>query len=155
MNDKTVVAGIAVIILAVGGVLFWVSGGSDSSKVISTSEATTPGALELAQCLVDKGTTFYGSFTCPHCIKQKRLFGTADKVLPYVECTPPGGDGQLPVCVDKKIMSYPTWEFADGSRQTGVLSFQELQSKSGCGTEAPGATGEPTPTTVMGSTTQP
>ncbi len=131
MNDKTIVGGIVVVILAVGIGLFYMSGGSGVSTT-KTAGGAPEGALELAQCLVDKGVTFYGSFTCSHCIKQKKLFGSAAEKLPYVECTPATGNGQFQVCIDKKIESYPTWEFADGSRVTGEQSFGALRAKSGC-----------------------
>ncbi len=127
MNDKTIVGGIAVLILIVAGVLFMTTGGA------APKAATAPdGALALAQCMAEKGTTFYGAFWCPHCQKQKKLFGSAAKELPYVECSTADGKGQLQVCIDKGVKSYPTWEFGDGSRLTGELSFDTLREKSGC-----------------------
>ena len=60
-----------------------------------------------AQCLKEKGATFYGAFWCPHCQDQKKLFGTAKRLLPYVECSTPNGNGQLPVCIEK-VMANPT-----------------------------------------------
>ena len=93
---------------------------------------TGPGEYdELAQCLADKGVIFYGAFWCPHCAEQKKLFGASAKLLPYVECSTPDAMGQLQVCKDKKIESYPTWVFPDGSR-TGGLTPEELASKSDC-----------------------
>ncbi len=92
-----------------------------------------PGALDdFAVCLKDKGVTFYGAFWCPHCQAQKALFGNSAKKLPYVECSTPDSQGQLKVCGDKKIVSYPTWEFADGSRETGEVLLAKLSEKSGC-----------------------
>lgn len=92
-----------------------------------------PNSLDsFAQCLKDKGAVFYGAFWCPHCQKQKAMFGSASKLLPYVECSTPDGKAQLQVCIDKKIASYPTWEFADGSRATGERSLSELSQKTSC-----------------------
>lgn len=85
-----------------------------------------------ASCLKDKGATFYGAFWCPHCQNQKKLFGKSARKLPYVECSEPNGKGQLQVCTDKKIEGYPTWEFADGSREPGELSLERLAEKTGC-----------------------
>lgn len=85
-----------------------------------------------ARCLEEKGAEFYGAFWCPHCQRQKQLFGRSERLLPYIECSTPDGRGQLPVCKDKGIEGYPTWEFADGSRQSGELTLQELSEKSGC-----------------------
>lgn len=92
-----------------------------------------PGELDsFATCLEEKGTTFYGAFWCPHCQNQKKLFGKSQKLLPYVECSLPSGNGQLKVCTDAEVESYPTWEFADGSRLTGEVALETLAEKTGC-----------------------
>lgn len=85
-----------------------------------------------AQCLKDKGAVFYGTFWCPHCINQKKLFGTAQRLLPYVECSTADGNHQTPECIEKKIMGYPTWRFADRSEETGTLLLARLAEKTGC-----------------------
>lgn len=87
---------------------------------------------EFAMCLKDKGAVFYGAFWCTHCQATKKMFGSSQKLLPYVECSTPDGNGQLAQCAEKKIMGYPTWEFADGSRLTGELSFETLAEKTSC-----------------------
>lgn len=86
----------------------------------------------LAQCLKDKGVTFYGAFWCPHCAEQKKLFGNSAKLLPYQECSTPNAQSQLSICKDKKIDSYPTWEFPDGTRVNQTLTPEELAARSGC-----------------------
>ena len=86
----------------------------------------------LATCIKDKGATFYGAFWCPHCQATKKEFGSAAKLLPYVECSTADASGQLPVCADKKIDGYPTWIFADGSKLTGEVSLQALADKTAC-----------------------
>lgn len=92
-----------------------------------------PGKLDgFAQCLKDKGATFFGAFWCPHCQNQKALFGNSAKLLPYIECSTPDAQGQLQICKDKKITGYPTWEFADGSRSTGEIPLETLSEKTGC-----------------------
>ncbi len=83
-------------------------------------------------CLKEKGAVFYGAFWCSHCQSQKRLFGNAERLLPYVECSTPDGQTQLQICVDKGIEGYPTWIFADGSRQSGEISLEELAKKTSC-----------------------
>lgn len=99
--------------------------------IVAASNKTAP--LDgFASCLKDKGATFYGAFWCPHCQNQKKLFGKSAKKLSYVECSEPNGKGQLQVCADKKIEGYPTWEFADGSRESGELSLERLAEKTGC-----------------------
>lgn len=87
---------------------------------------------EFTRCLSEKGTKFYGAFWCPHCQNQKALFGKSAKLLPYIECSTPNGQGVLPICQEKKITGYPTWIFPDGSRQSGETPLQTLGDKSGC-----------------------
>ncbi|MDO8728336.1 MAG: hypothetical protein Q7K26_00425 [bacterium] len=92
-----------------------------------------PGKFDtFASCLKDSGATFYGAFWCPHCQNQKALFGSSAKLLPYVECSTPDGRGQLPVCTDAGVTGYPTWVFADGSRESGEVSLERLSEKTAC-----------------------
>ncbi|KKS04298.1 MAG: hypothetical protein UU58_C0008G0007 [Candidatus Nomurabacteria bacterium GW2011_GWA2_41_25] len=92
-----------------------------------------PGPYDsFATCLKDKGAVFYGAFWCSHCQAQKKMFGTSQKLLPYVECSLASGQGQTQACIDKKIEGYPTWEFADGSRLTGEVSLTKLSEKTSC-----------------------
>lgn len=113
---------ILVIVLFAGliGARFW----SDSR----------PGEYDaFAQCITDKGATFYGAFWCPHCQAQKRLFGGSADLLPYVECSMPDGQTQKPECTEKGIKSYPTWVFPDGQDPLlGEQSFEELAERTGC-----------------------
>lgn len=93
----------------------------------------TPGKFDtFAQCLDESGATFYGAFWCPRCQEQKELFGKSEKHLPYTECSTPNGQGQLQVCIDADIKGYPTWEFSDGERVTGVVPLEALFGKTGC-----------------------
>lgn len=85
-----------------------------------------------AQCLNDRGAVFYGAYWCSHCENQKKLFGSSAKLLPYVECSTPNGQSQLQRCAEKNIEGYPTWEFANGSRESGELSLARLAEKTGC-----------------------
>lgn len=120
MSNKTLIILVAVIgvVLVVGGV-YWSN--------------AQPGKLDaFAQCLGEQDATFYGAFWCPHCDAQKALFGRSEKHLPYVECSTADGNNQLEVCTEAGIQSYPTWEFADGSRLTGEQSLATLAEKTGC-----------------------
>ena len=92
-----------------------------------------PGELDdFARCLGDNGAKFYGAFWCSHCQDQKEMFGRSERLLPYIECSTADGNNQTIVCQQAKVESYPTWEFADGQRQTGVLSLETLAAKTGC-----------------------
>lgn len=96
-------------------------------------QAKKPGTYDtFAQCLTDSGAKFYGAFWCPHCQAQKAMFGKSAKLIPYVECSQPDGKGQLQVCIDQGIEGYPTWTFADGTRQSGKRTLEELAQKTSC-----------------------
>ena len=119
------------IFVSVVGVL--ILGTIGMAVVRSNTAPTGPGKLDtFAQCLKDKGAVFYGAFWCPHCPSQKKLFGSSVKLLPYVECSTADGRGQLQVCTDKNITSYPTWEFADSSRLNREIPLSQLAEKTAC-----------------------
>lgn len=92
-----------------------------------------PGKLDaFAQCLKQRGAVFYGAFWCSHCQNQKALFGDSAQYIPYTECSTADGRGQLAVCQEKQIESYPTWVFPDGTKLTGEIPLNQLAQKSGC-----------------------
>ncbi|HLC44319.1 MAG: hypothetical protein A2722_01680 [Candidatus Doudnabacteria bacterium RIFCSPHIGHO2_01_FULL_50_11] len=80
-----------------------------------------------ATCLADQGAVMYGADWCPHCKRQKELFGDSFRLVKYIECPQ---NNQL--CTDKKIESYPTWEFASGARLEGEQSIAVLAEKANC-----------------------
>lgn len=86
---------------------------------------------DFAQCLSDEGAKMYGAFWCPHCNTQKANFGKSFNKATYIECSTPDRQ-QTTECAIAGIQSYPTWEFADGSRANGVLSFNQLSEVTGC-----------------------
>ncbi len=88
--------------------------------------------IPFAKCLADSGAKFYGAFWCPHCQAQKALFGRAVEYIPYIECSTPNTQGQTAICTAEKIESYPTWIFADGTRQVGEVSLVDLSEKTKC-----------------------
>lgn len=97
------------------------------------AQSNRPDKLDgFASCLEEKGAKFYGAFWCAHCQNQKKMFGRSARLLPYIECSQPSGNGQLSVCIDNKIESYPTWEFADGERLTGEVPLSTLAEKTQC-----------------------
>jgi thiol-disulfide isomerase/thioredoxin len=125
MNKNIKIFLIVIIILILGTI----------ATVLLQSPGTPPGPGKydvFTQCLKDKGAVFYGAFWCPHCQAEKKLFGSSVKLLPYVECSTADASGQTQICIDKKIESYPTWEFADGSRLNGEIPLQQLADKTSC-----------------------
>lgn len=121
MKNKTLIISIVVAVALIGLMVFLIQ------------MPRTPGKYDtFATCLKDKGAVFYGAFWCPHCRNQKAMFGKSADLLPYVECSTPDGQGRTKECTDKKIEGYPTWEFADGSRQNGEVSLADLAAKTSC-----------------------
>lgn len=110
-----------VVLVVIGGVVWLVKTPGRASKLDT-----------FATCLKDKGALFYGAYWCPHCQNQKALFGTSVKLLPYIECSTPDGQGQLPVCTDAGVTGYPTWKFADGTVETGEVTLEKLAEVTQC-----------------------
>lgn len=81
----------------------------------------------LAKCLDEKGAKFYGSPTCPWCVKQREMFGQAAEYLPYVDCAEKKDE-----CEAANVGGVPDWRFPDGSQQSGMLPAEELARLSGC-----------------------
>lgn len=86
-----------------------------------------PEVLALAQCLSDKGITMYGADWCPHCQNEKRAFGNAFALIPYVECP-----AEPQRCVAAGVNGYPTWIFPDGKKLEGEQGLKGLAEESGC-----------------------
>ncbi len=121
------------IFIVVVGILILGTVATALVRGVGGGSTPAPGKYDtFAQCLKDQGAIFYGAFWCPHCQAQKKLFGSSQKLLPYVECSTADGKGQNQACIDKKVNSYPTWEFADGSRLTGEIPLEQLAEKTSC-----------------------
>jgi len=119
---------VSVIVLLIFGVIITVILRSNGGTI-----PIGPGKYdEFATCLKDKGAVFYGAFWCSHCQAQKKMFGASAKLLPYVECSTADGRGQTQICIDRKVSTYPTWEFADESRLTGEVPLAQLAEKTSC-----------------------
>ncbi len=137
--EKKFIIGFVVGIAVLLGILIYVN---------NKNQPPTPNVNldSFAMCLKDKGAIFYGAFWCPHCQATKRMFGNSKNLLPYVECSTADGQGQLQICKDKGVESYPTWVFADGSRLTGEQTLEALAAKTACPLPE-GATSQPVSTT--------
>ena len=90
--------------------------------------AASPEPAELADHLSTSKALYYGSWRCPACMKQTKLFGDAANKLPYVECAKPK---ELPIqaaaCQTAKIRAYPTWILENGERREGVQTLEQLK----------------------------
>jgi hypothetical protein len=65
------------------------------------------------------------------------MFGKSEKLLPYIECSTPDSKGQLDVCKQAGITTYPTWDFATSSygpaeRVTGEIELVDLAKRTSC-----------------------
>ena len=121
MKTKFFIIFVVVVVLIVGGLgIFLNKPSKESSKLDG-----------FAQCLKQSGAEFYGAFWCPHCQEQKAEFGSSKQYLPYVECSNTDNT-QKQICIDKKIESYPTWIFKDGSILSGKQDLKVLADKTQC-----------------------
>jgi len=97
--------------------------------VAAAPGTTGPDPVALAEHLSAVKAVYYGSWRCPACQAQTRLFGeSAAARLPYVECAKPKElPDQAAACQAAELRAYPTWVLPNGDRRTGVQSLEELQ----------------------------
>lgn len=112
---------IVVALLFVGGIVFLIVSPGKGGKYDS-----------FATCVANSGAKFYGAFWCPHCQSEKSKFGKSAKLLPYIECSTPDGQGQTEVCKVDGITTYPTWVFPSTGTTTGDLELSEIAEKTSC-----------------------
>ena len=87
----------------------------------------------LAKCLSEKGAKFYGTYTCPYCMRQKEMFGEAAEYLPYIECSSDRAtEAEIIQCREANVGSIPDWRFPDGTQKLGLQSVEQLAELSGC-----------------------
>lgn len=114
-----------VVLIMVGLGSHFVQSESLSPPVDSSPE------VRLAKHLASIGATMYGTYWCPHCSTQKKLFGDAFQYVNYVDCDPKAPkNADASLCLKKGIKVYPTWEI-NGQRYIGVKSLEELSYLSG------------------------
>lgn len=90
--------------------------------VLAVGPAAAHELIDFAKCISREGATYYTADWCPHCERQNKMFGPGLGYLHTVDCT----NG----CDD--VRSFPTWTFRDGSRISGVASFDNLSRRTGC-----------------------
>lgn len=99
------------------------------------NQNTPPGPGKYAaigQCLTEKGVKFYGAFWCPHCLDQKKAFGSDIQYVTYVECDPAGKDAKPEECRSAGVERYPSWFFPGQGITTGVQTPEDLAKKANC-----------------------
>ncbi len=99
----------------------------------TTAGSAEPGNLDaFAKCLAGKKAMMYGSFLCPHCDDQKKLFGASFQYVTYIECSVRGSRQMTFPCIAAQIRYTPTWIFDDGERRVGLQPLKSLSEKTGC-----------------------
>ncbi len=102
----------------------------NQKELIVTSDSTRQ-SIKLAKYLKDNGVVKYSAYWCPNCLNQGELFGKqAYRELNVVECARDGINSQTQLCIDKKIMGFPTWEI-NGKLILGVLPLKDLSKLTG------------------------
>jgi len=92
---------------------------------------------DFAQCITDSGAIFYGAATCPVCTRQKQLFGKAQSLLPYIECSQQYGDQEsIAQCQEAGVDATPYWVFPEVEEPEDFMTLNELAIATGCGLPA-------------------
>jgi glutaredoxin-related protein len=93
-------------------------------------QKSTDQAVELAKRMQEKGVSMYGTYWCPHCSRQKELFGQeAWDYINYVECASKGY-GFKGIC--KNVDGYPTFKDKKGKINfSGERSLADLATQVG------------------------
>ena len=89
-----------------------------------------PNLVEFAKALQQAGVRFFGADWCPFCTEQKALFQDGAQFLPFVEMSNPDRTRNA-TAISENVTTYPTWEFGNGQRVTGVQTLQQLSTLSG------------------------
>ncbi|QQS59870.1 hypothetical protein IPN35_03305 [Candidatus Peregrinibacteria bacterium] len=100
---------------------------SSATDTLASHKNGTGPLAEFATCLTDSGAVFYGTEWCPHCKKQKAMFGDALGNVPYIDC-----DANRSTCQKEGITGYPTWKFKNGAVLSGTQPLSDLAKQTGC-----------------------
>lgn len=102
-----------------------------SPQLIATQVASIAPRIALANHLKQLGAKFYGTFWCPYCSQQKKMFGEqAFSKINYIECDERGKNPRPDLCRKASISGFPTWEI-NGKQYRGMKSLEELADLSG------------------------
>lgn len=109
--------------------------GLATPPVKMTSGQTSPSGVisevSLAKHLNRIGAKLYGTYWCPYCNTQKKVFGEeAFRQINYIECDQAGPNPRPDLCKKANVSSYPTWEIKS-QLYPGMRSLQELADLSG------------------------
>lgn len=116
---------VIIFLIIIGGLLFYFTSnrGDNSSR-------EDPRKERLATCLSEKGVKMYGLSTCPYCLQQKEIFGSAFSKINYIECNKNGQSSKT--CIEAGIGAVPTWSFPQSlNTDQKLLSCTDCIKKEG------------------------
>lgn len=114
--------------------------------------ASTEQSEGLAKFLKSSGAVMYGAYWCPHCSRQKEMFGReAWSFIRYVECSPKGFNSDIALCATEGIDGFPTWKFGNGKVGSGELKLDQIAKMSGYKGKFDGSAEAPLPSSESGS----
>jgi len=91
-------------------------------------------AIDLAKHLKKENIVLYGAYWCPHCTRQKELFGReAWQIMAaknYVECDARGNGGNPSMCRANEIDGFPSWKKGRQEFLRGDVSLSKLAEAS-------------------------
>lgn len=121
---------LAAAIYGSGGITITIGGQkADKGPEVAGEETSLD---DFAKCLTEKGVKLYTADWCPHCARQKELFGSALQYLDHTVCSKEQTDPWSEVCTQAKITGVPTWVFADKTQAQGFTELEVLSKKTGC-----------------------
>jgi len=83
------------------------------------SRKSSDQAIRLAQHLRDSHVVMFGAYWCPHCARQKELFGReAWSLISYVECAPNGYGANVKLC--RTVNGFPEWKLPKSSKRNEI-----------------------------------
>merc|ERR1712038_606783 len=84
-------------------------------------------ALKIGEDMKELDTRFFGAYWCSHCYEQKQRLGReAMKNVQYIERAKEGLNSQRPLCEERGVPGYPTWEIG-GKLYPGEMYLDELE----------------------------
>ncbi|MFN3189465.1 MAG: peptidylprolyl isomerase [Aureliella sp.] len=108
-----------------------------ASVLVAEGEAPAPGPetgardlVSFAQELTNRGVSLYCAEWSEDCTQQLELFQDGGKFINLIESTDQNRE-LTQEAIDAGITVLPTWEFSDGSRETGIQTLDQLSLLSG------------------------
>lgn len=95
------------------------------SSVLKSSDS---GILQEEILCIANNSELFLSKTCGHCFEQEEILGNNTEYFKIIDCTE---DENMDYCVEKNIISVPTW-IINNKSYTGVRGLKELKELTKC-----------------------